>query len=254
MSSFAHTAPAQWRERGVRVLLVGCGGTGSQVLTHLARVHSSLLSLGHPCGLSVTVVDPDRISEANIGRQPFSPYDVGRYKAEVLVTRINQFYGFGWHHHTCGIQQMKLTRVRPDIVIGCVDSRKSRRELLNWATKHKVPYWMDCGNSSDSGQVVLGEVIPGEESTGRAKLANVADLFPEVIDTTISDVNQPSCSVADALLSQDLFINPTIAVFAGQLLWRMVRYGGLNEQGYFVNLSTGKTLPLPIRTPDAAST
>lgn len=49
-----------------------------------ARIHASLLRLGHPGGLSVDVVDPDVVSEANIGRQPFSPYDVGRPKVEVL--------------------------------------------------------------------------------------------------------------------------------------------------------------------------
>ena len=42
----------------VTVNLIGAGGTGSQVLTCLARLDVTLRALGHP-GLSVTLYDPD---------------------------------------------------------------------------------------------------------------------------------------------------------------------------------------------------
>ena len=54
----------------VTVNLIGAGGTGSQVLTNLARLDVTLRALGHP-GLFVTLYDPDIVTEANIGRQLF---------------------------------------------------------------------------------------------------------------------------------------------------------------------------------------
>ena len=47
----------------VTVNLIGAGGTGSQVLTCLARLDTALRGLGHP-GLFVTLYDPDTVTEA----------------------------------------------------------------------------------------------------------------------------------------------------------------------------------------------
>ncbi len=64
----------------VTVNLIGAGGTGSQVLTNLARLDVTLRVLNHP-GLFVTVYDPDVVTESNIGRQLFSSSDIGLNKA-----------------------------------------------------------------------------------------------------------------------------------------------------------------------------
>ena len=79
----------------ITVNLIGAGGTGSQMLQSLARIDYALYKLGHP-GLNVRVFDNDIVTEANIGRQLFSPNDVGLNKADVLVTRINTFFGVNW--------------------------------------------------------------------------------------------------------------------------------------------------------------
>ena len=90
-----HFLPSTFTRRKISVLLAGCGGTGSRVLSGLAQIDVALRALGHP-GLTCAVFDADRVSEANIGRQLFSPADIGRYKAEVLCTRINMFFGLSW--------------------------------------------------------------------------------------------------------------------------------------------------------------
>ena len=79
----------------VTVFVIGAGGTGSQVVTGLARMGMALQALGHP-GLHVTVFDPDTVTEANIGRQLFSEAETGLNKAVALVTRINRFFGYAW--------------------------------------------------------------------------------------------------------------------------------------------------------------
>ena len=66
----------------VTVNIIGAGGTGSQVLTCMARLDVTLRALGHP-GLFVTLYDPDTVTGANIGRQLFSPSELGLNKAQV---------------------------------------------------------------------------------------------------------------------------------------------------------------------------
>ncbi len=79
----------------VTVNLIGAGGTGSQVLTCLARLDTALRRLGHP-GLFITLYDSDIVTEANIGQQFFSPSDISLNKAQSLVTRMNNFFGNDW--------------------------------------------------------------------------------------------------------------------------------------------------------------
>src|ERR1700721_622404 len=91
-----HTIPSLLLEKTVRITVVGCGGTGSAVASGLPYLHQAMLALGHPGGLDVTLVDGDRISRINCVRQPFSESEIGLYKATVLATRINLFWGLGW--------------------------------------------------------------------------------------------------------------------------------------------------------------
>lgn len=42
--------PTTLLERPVTVWLLGAGGTGSELLDGLARLHAALLALGHPGG------------------------------------------------------------------------------------------------------------------------------------------------------------------------------------------------------------
>lgn len=55
----------------IRVNLIGAGGTGSAMLTNLARINHSLIALGHS-GLQVNVFDPDTVEAPNLGRQLFT--------------------------------------------------------------------------------------------------------------------------------------------------------------------------------------
>ena len=91
-----HRIHQELLERQVRVLVVGCGGTGSAVVAGLPYLHQSLVAHGHPGGLHVTVVDGDTISPANCVRQPFARSETGLNKSIVLVNRLNLFWGLKW--------------------------------------------------------------------------------------------------------------------------------------------------------------
>ena len=83
----------------ISVNLIGAGGTGSQMLTALARMNHALTELNH-AGLSVRLWDDDVITEANLGRQLFAESELGLYKSVALINRINRFFGTSWKADT----------------------------------------------------------------------------------------------------------------------------------------------------------
>lgn len=124
----------------VTVLVAGAGGTGSQVITNLARMSVALQALGHP-GLHLTAFDPDTVTEANIGRQLFSETELGLNKATALVTRVNRFFGYAWEARECrypiitkeGDKSVPLA----NIIITCTDNTRSRLDLWRFLKKYR---------------------------------------------------------------------------------------------------------------------
>lgn len=237
----------------IRVLLIGAGGNGSALLSHLARIHTALVKGGfHPHGLHVTVIDPDTVSEANLGRQAFSPSDLGQPKAEVLVQRINHFYGVRWDASVCKFNTNTAYHT-VTLVCSCVDTTKARRTIHSTIRRWRC-YWLDLGNGPDFGQAILGETegeFMGKGLGGRAnRLPHLFDRLPAMREVKDKDTG-PSCSLAEALEKQDLFINTTLANHAAQMVWTLFRHRVLRHHGVFVNLRTGRVAPLEIPQPIA---
>jgi PRTRC genetic system ThiF family protein len=249
-----HRIHPELLERQVRVLVVGCGGTGSAVVAGLPYLHQSLVARGHPGGLHVTVLDGDAISPTNCVRQPFARSEVGLNKAIVLVNRLNLFWGLKWEavpaHLRPGTfisRNYSADDLRAHIVVGCVDTRAARAIIaMSTSGFSAVGYSLDIGNSASNGQFVLGEPQNARNKRSRTRLRTVAELFPEIVDPGLDDDNEPSCSAAAALEKQEPFINSTLAQHALALLARMFRYGTLCYHGGFINLSTGIGSRLPI--------
>ncbi|MDQ3048402.1 MAG: PRTRC system ThiF family protein [Bacteroidota bacterium] len=243
----------------VTVALVGVGGTGSQVLNNLARIHSSLRSLSHP-GLHVTAYDSDVITEANLGRQLFSRAELGMNKANALVTRINRFYGNTWDAVPLNYNT-KNSSAGQNILITCVDNVSIRKDIGKFFDENgphsnkyrpeiKNYYWMDFGNSRNSGQVVLGTygIIkqPKKVKGTSDKLPTITTMFPDLERHEKADQG-PSCSLAEALIKQDLFINSTLAQFGCNILWKMFRELRIQYHGGFINLENWNTNPIKIK-------
>lgn len=56
----------------------------------------------------------------------------------------------------------------------------------------------------------------------------------------------PSCSLAEALEKQDLFVNSTLAQLGCNLLWKMFRSGMVEYHGLYLNLNTMRVNPIPV--------
>jgi len=194
-------------ERQVRVLVVGCGGTGNAVVAGLPYLHQSLVACGHPGGLHVTVVDGDTISPANCVRQPFARSEIGLNKAIVLVNRLNLFWGVDWEAvpdylraGTFISRSYSGDDLRAHIVMGCVDTRAARATIRDAVgNRSTVSYWLDLGNNADSGQFILGEPLNEQNRRSKLRLRTAGELFPEIVDPTLDNDGEPSCSAAAAL-------------------------------------------------------
>ncbi len=238
----------------VRVLVVGCGGTGSAVVAGLPYLHQSLVAHGHPGGLHVTVVDGDTISPVNCIRQPFARSEVGLNKAIVLVNRLNLFWGLKWeavpaylHPGAFISRSYSGDDLRAHIVLGCVDTRAARATIRDAVGKwSREQYWLDLGNDAESGQFILGEPLNERNRRSKLRLRSAVELYPEICDPSLDNDAEPSCSAVEALERQSPFINATLAQHALALLARLFRYGEISYHGGFINLATGATSVLRI--------
>jgi len=246
----------------ITVNLIGAGGTGSRMLTELARMHHALIVLGHP-GLQLTLYDGDRVTEANQGRQLFADCEVGMYKAVALITRINRFMGTNWKAVTRKFEQDCMLRLpergEANLYISCVDTVTARFDIAgaldNFSysgTYHrsKPLYWMDLGNSRYTGQVILSTIgaikqPKSERYRTVSVLPMITDEFKELLETETENT-EPSCSFAEAIEKQDLYINSTVASYGASLLWQLFREGMIENRGIFINLQQYRTQPLKV--------
>ncbi|MEE4465339.1 ThiF family adenylyltransferase, partial [Azotobacter chroococcum] len=116
-------APERWMSDAVHLVVIGAGGNGSEVADCLASFHHALVSLGHPKGLQVTIIDDAVVREPNLVRQRFWPCDLGQYKAVALANRYNLMLGLEWTglpYRFPGPETEKAI-ARADLVITAVD-------------------------------------------------------------------------------------------------------------------------------------
>ncbi|PIF62645.1 PRTRC system ThiF family protein [Flavobacterium sp. 11] len=246
----------------ITVNLIGAGGTGSKVLTALMEMNHSLIELGH-AGLSVRLWDDDTVTNANLGRQRFAESETGLYKSVALINRANRFSGTNWKAKTAKFEKDSLGRIPEEaqatIYITCVDNVQARfgvaeilREIGNRRHHRDEPkYWLDFGNSQHTGQVLLSTIgnihQPNSEKYETvASLPMITEEFGELLKQSEQEDDTASCSLAEALEKQDLFINSSLTQMGCSLLWNLFRYGMTPYRGFFHNLKDFRTHPIKV--------
>jgi PRTRC genetic system ThiF family protein len=242
-----HTLHPDLLQRAVRMLVIGCGGSGATIASGLPYLNQAMLVAGHPGGLHVTLMDGDIISASNCVRQPFCSAEIGLAKTVVMVSRLNLFWGLSWaavaEHFT---SQTDVSNF--DIVIGCVDTRASRQLIHHRVQdfRSRIAYWLDLGNAADSGQFVLGQPLNARNRRSAARLRTAPELFPEIVDPSLDDDGIPSCSAVEALERQEPFVNQVLSYHSLALLTHFFRYGRIEHHGAFVSLRESRVQPIGI--------
>jgi PRTRC genetic system ThiF family protein len=202
------------------VKVVGIGGTGSHVLEHLVRIHFAMIELGMP-GLLVVAIDDDHVEPHNLARQRFVLSDIKMNKAEAVILKINNAYGLDWI--ALPERQEPNFYTATNFLITATDSGFLRNELSEYIkhqkevggygthlSSQKLLAWIDAGNETHSGQVVITDGL----------LPTPVDLNGKPFEV---DRLPGSCSVQESLRTQDLFVNAHAALHVAQALWQLIQ-------------------------------
>lgn len=213
--------------------VVGMGGTGSWLAPGVVRLACSLSNTGKE--VQVTFVDHDVVEEANVLRQCFCYKEIGLPKAQTLALR----YSIAW-----GMEIKAITkRFHPkmvqtgyktlSIIIGCVDNASARKSLSqvlkhNDYNSNQAPsiWYLDCGNSKSSGQVLLGSNLsnaPQDYSFGPLGCSQIPSptiQHPELLVPLPEELEEHnlSCEQMALLNTQSLSINQQVAAVATDYL------------------------------------
>lgn len=130
------TTPSAGRP-GHHVVVVGAGGNiGSHLVPHLARMRDVT---------RLTLIDPDHYELHNTRNQAITVAQVGRSKVEVQAAAARAI-----DPHLVvrtfaePVEDVPLMRLRGDVILSCLDSRRAR-QYLNEVARHLGVPWIDAG-------------------------------------------------------------------------------------------------------------
>ena len=137
------------------VALVGCGNIGSQVVAHLARM---------PEVRRVLVIDRDIYEPSNLWSQEITSRDIGKAKAVVQSARLRRINpSLRVKGISESVESVPLGMLRADVIIACLDSRRSRQYVNQAAWRLGVPL-IDTGISADGLLARVNGYLPGQDT------------------------------------------------------------------------------------------
>jgi PRTRC genetic system ThiF family protein len=273
----------------IELIQVGAGGTGSWLFPHLVRITRELNQKGRR--VSLTLIDPDTVSPANITRQNFAACEVGRAKAHALALRYTGMWGVEIRAVVAPFnaaflqnEQYLWHTERLVVVVGCVDNAAARREIGRvlehnpslvgnfrrdrGGFKGELPrFWvLDCGNYEEGGQVLLGSTARREDLTLALDpeypgvcltLPSPYIQHPELLEPRPEELPHApanlSCAELADLNAQSLTVNAMVAAVAADTLVRMlVGVGNLKRFASYFYLPTGTLRSRPITSHELA--
>jgi PRTRC genetic system ThiF family protein len=216
----------------VHIYLVGLGGTGSALALSLARTVYHARQTGKE--VSLVFIDHDIVEPKNVGRQYFEPAQVGMNKAEALAEWISIAWGLDVVAYPGRLESFRLagglSEQGIDLLIGCVDNYKARRELQQVAVINAGMWWLDCGNERIDGQVLIGRHCKENDFGVSAALGIAARLplpslqHPELLEPPAEEevVDDLSCADLTVLEEQGLHVNQLMAAAAAQYVYDII--------------------------------
>ena len=236
-----------------RILVVGCGGTGSFVAEGLCRL---LIN----SDISLILVDPDRVEPHNLVRQQFFSGDVGKFKSQALAERLSRQYGRAIAYSVYPYMHDLIhkdwggglyTMAAQGIVIGCVDNADARRSIAG--TLDYSNWWIDAGNGYSSGQVLIGNTnkmsyLEGcfdKDNEEVYALPQPSLQLPSLLSPPTRPVNA-SIDCAEAVMDEEQspVINQAMAVLVLEFVHRLLQ-GKLSWMGAYLDMEAGTLQIVP---------
>ena len=246
--------------KDITIHLIGCGGSGSWLAPHLARI-TKLLQDVHHLGVRLVFWDHDTVEEKNIFRQNFCEAEIGLNKAETLARR----FGLAWGIEiiAVGVPFSRDVMYRNNlgarygdnsmpIFVTCVDNNKARQDVARTCSEI-YGWWLDCGNLKIAGQVSIGRGLPPREPsplrfpsmTTWTPLPSIQfpGIFQDEAETKREEVDYSQMSCADIALvdEQGLSINHAMASTAAAMLMKLLVTKDLQHHCAYVSIDSGTT-------------
>jgi molybdopterin/thiamine biosynthesis adenylyltransferase len=191
-----------------RVIVVGCGGTGSHVINQLAH-----LRVGH-----LTLIDDDVVETSNLSRLiGAAPGDVGRHKVDVLADHVR---AVNPRAHVVPVEASVLDAqpalyTGADVIVCTTDGHGSRSLLTDASAQYLVPV-VDLGV----------EVVPDVDAfragggvrvlrPGRGCLWCADTLSPELVRQEYLDAEQHAAEVARGYVRDRDVHEPSVVALNG---------------------------------------
>ncbi|MDQ3684446.1 MAG: ThiF family adenylyltransferase [Acidobacteriota bacterium] len=249
--------------RSVRITVVGCGGTGSWIAAQVARIGRVLIEQGRR--VRIVFVDPDRVSAANVPRSCFCEGEIGELKAVALARR----YSGAWSLEIGAITEgftPEMVRAATDedvlkVVVGCVDTAAARGALAEVLVR-RTPYGyydygsrgqtilIDCGNTREGGQVLVGSATRLEEMRESFKGRSICTQLPspmwqhpELLEELEEERPDHHLSCVELMRrnAQSLMVNHFVASIAGDYLVRLLVTRNLRRYATYFDMEACST-------------
>lgn len=216
-----------------KVVVIGCGGTGSYYIRDLARLVGSMKTKPE-----IVLIDGDTVEEKNLIRQNFVSVDIGRNKAEVQAGRyagLGAQMAFKSEYLSSKSQLHEIVKNNYSgvLIVSCVDNIKTRL-LIREALAEKPAgqtFWIDCGNEEETGQVVISVKASSWDletmKVGLYPTPDVFDLYPELLERAKTDKlpTEMNCAEMAVASPQFGFVNGTAAMIAVNFTHRLLSRG-----------------------------
>lgn len=236
------------------VFLIGCGGTGSYLGEHLARMIA-----GYRLEAGLVLYDGDTVEAANITRQNFHRHELGANKAEALALRLAGQFGLEIAANACPVSSRILPTAVGNLIITATDTLASRRlvaeKLFQLGTPRK--WWLDVGNELQHGQAVLGNTHEEKILHQDWRLWNHVKRRAYVYSLPDIAARNPALLKARAVRSragcadqpfrqQGFGVNAMAALAAATLARQVLVEGVIRTAAIFFNVAEGRSVPQPI--------
>lgn len=241
-----------YKERPVRIIMLGAGGTGGHIAPDLYRL---LGALHRP--VRFIIADGDCVEEKNLVRQNFIEADLGENKAKVLAERYSSVFGLETEYIPEFIEsaerlerlltprkfrgEVGFTNGHPFldefwelvILIGAVDNNRSR-QLCHEVFRRVSPLvYIDSGNGEHTGQVVCG-IRQGK----RTVFKPVGSLYPDILQEQDKFPTELSCAEASVSAPQSIVANLMAATAVTNFVYNILVRGELDTRSVTFSTNT----------------
>lgn len=198
----------------VKLIVVGCGGTGGDYIASMGRYLYSLPQTERS-RISLILVDGDTVEEKNIARQPFIDDDIGMNKAVALGDALRDVYGLSvlaYPRYLESVEDLNQLTTQSGsntlvVLIGCVDNHNARKIMDEFFHSYGGSMvYLDSANEFCGGEMV---VSLRNQSTIIAPTRHY--YYPDLYDGDMRSARELSCAALNESKPQHLVTNKMAA-------------------------------------------